>query len=293
MVAPSCYCILVPVAFFQSLGVRPCQRKEDRMDLELEGKVAIVTGGSKGIGKAIALELAKEGVDVTIGARTLATLESTAEELSATTGRRIVPISVDTTRSEDVQRMVDSTIASFGKIDILVNSAAMVGGQVRGSLAEANERDLIEDLDTKVVGYFRCIKAVAPYMQQQKWGRIISIGGVSARQSTIYGLRNAAVMHMTKTLSDQLGPDGITLNVVHPGTTRTEGVERMLEERAQRQGVTLHELTSLASQNVAIRRTIDPKELAYLVAFLASPKAECITGESIAAGGGAIGAVFQ
>ena len=263
------------------------------MDLELEGKVAIVTGGSKGIGKAIALELAKEGVDVTIGARTLATLESTAEELSATTGRRIVPISVDTTRSEDVQRMVDSTIASFGKIDILVNSAAMVGGQVRGSLAEANERDLIEDLDTKVVGYFRCIKAVAPYMQQQKWGRIISIGGVSARQSTIYGLRNAAVMHMTKTLSDQLGPDGITLNVVHPGTTRTEGVERMLEERAQRQGVTLHELTSLASQNVAIRRTIDPKELAYLVAFLASPKAECITGESLAAGGGAIGAVFQ
>ena len=189
--------------------------------------------------------------------------------------------------------MVEQVLAKYGSVDILVNSAAMVGGQVRGTLSEATEKDLIEDLDTKVVGYFRCIKAVAPHMQRQKWGRIISIGGVSARQSTIYGLRNAAVVHMTKTLSDQLGADGITLNVVHPGSTLTEGIKRRLEEQAQRQGITLQELTTRSSQNVAIKRIITPRELADLVVFLASPKAECITGEAIAAGGGALGAVFQ
>ena len=263
------------------------------MNLDLEGKVAIVTGGSKGIGKAIALELAKEGVDVAICARTLETLESTAKELSEKTGRRIVPIVADTTKTEDVQNMVNKTLSDMGKVDILVNNAAMVGGQVRGTLDQAEEHDLIEDLDTKVVGYFRCIKAVAPHMQRQKWGRIISIGGLSARQATIYGLRNAAIVHMTKTLSDQLGKDGITLNVVHPGGTRTEGTEIRRLERAKTLGITPEELETRSSQNVAIRRIVNAHELAYVVTFLASPKAECITGEAIAAGGGAMGAVFQ
>ncbi len=263
------------------------------MDLELQGKVAIVTGGSKGIGKAIALELAREGVDVAIAARTKADLDATAGEIAAETGRKVIGIPTDTTSSEDVQRMVDTTIAELGGVDILVNSAAMVGGQVRGSLQEAEEKDLIEDLDTKVVGYFRAIKAVAAHMQAQKWGRIISIGGVSARQATIYGLRNAAVVHMTKTLSDQLGSDGITLNVVHPGLTLSEVIEDRLDSQAEQQGVSREEIDSSVSQNVAIGRPIDPQELAWLTAYLASPKAECITGEVIAAGGGAKGAVHQ
>lgn len=164
---------------------------------------------------------------------------------------------------------------------------------MRGTLAEATEQDMLEDLDTKVVGYFRCMKAVIPHMQRQQWGRVISIGGVSARQSTIYGLRNAALVHMTKTFSDQLGPDGITLNVVHPGLTLSETVDTMLEERAHRQGVTREDVEKDAAKNVAIRRAIHPTELGYVVTFLASPKAESITGEVIAAGGGAMGAVFQ
>ena len=113
------------------------------MDLNLEGKVAIVTGGSKGIGKAIALELAKEGVDVAICARTLETLESTAKELAERTGRRILPIVADTTKTEDVNNMINKVLADLGKVDILVNNAAMVGGQVRGTLDQAEEQDLI------------------------------------------------------------------------------------------------------------------------------------------------------
>ena len=168
----------------------------------------------------------------------------------------------------------------------------MVGGQVAANLSDATEEDLMGDLDTKVVGYFRTIKAVVPHMQDQKWGRIISIGGVSARQATFYGLRNAAIIRLTKTLSDQLGPHGITLNVVHPGSTRTDSIAEVVATRAKAQGVTVEELDKRITQNIAIRRVIKPEELAYLVAFLASPKAECVTGESIAAGGGAIGAVF-
>ena len=263
------------------------------MDLELQGKRALITGGSKGIGKAIALELAREGVDVAIAARSKDVLDAAAAEIAAETGRKVIGIPTDTTSWDDVQNMVDTTVKELGGVDILVNNAAMAGGQVRGTLEEAQEKDLIEDLDTKVVGYFRCIKAVAPHMQAQKWGRIISIGGVSARQSTIYGLRNAAIVHMTKTLSDQLGDDGITLNVVHPGLTLSEVIEDRLNAQAESQGVSRDEVNAAVSQNVAIGRPIEPQELAWLTAYLSSPKAECITGEVIAAGGGAKGAVHQ
>ena len=263
------------------------------MDLELGGKVAIVTGGSGGIGKAIALELAREGVDIVIAARSKENVDLTATAIAGETGRRVIGIPTDTTNWGDVQRMVSTTIAELGRVDILVNSAAMVGGQVRGSLEDAREEDLTEDLDTKVVGYFRCIKAVAPHMRAQKWGRIISIGGLSARSATIYGLRNAAVVHMTKTLSDQLGPDGITLNVVHPGLTLTAAVAQRLESQARKPGQSRSAAYRSASENVAIGRIVNPRELAWLTAYLASPKAECITGEAIAAGGGAKGSVHQ
>ncbi len=152
------------------------------MDLELNGRVAIVTGGSKGIGKAIAIELAREGVDLALAARTESSLRDTAEQIVAATGRKVIAIPTDTTKTSDVQDLVDKTVAEFGRIDILVNSAAMVGGQVQGNLDEAQERDLIEDLDTKVVGYFRVIKAVAPHMRSRNWGRIISIGGLVGTQ---------------------------------------------------------------------------------------------------------------
>ena len=147
-------------------------------DLYDQGKVAIVTGGSKGIGKAIALELAKEGVDVAIASRSKGPLEKTAKELSEETGRKITPIVADMTIWDDVQNMVETTLSTLGKVDILINNAAMVGGQVKGTLAEATEKDMSEDLDTKVVGYFRCMKAVVPHMQKQKWGRIICISSI-------------------------------------------------------------------------------------------------------------------
>jgi NAD(P)-dependent dehydrogenase (short-subunit alcohol dehydrogenase family) len=249
------------------------------MDLELTGRVAIVTGASRGVGKAIALELALEGVDVAICARNRDALEATAKELADATRRRIIPVVADTTSSESVRRLVDTTRAQLGRIDILVNNAATPGGVVHGPLADADDKALLEDIDTKVVGYMRCAKAVAPHMQERGWGRIINIGGLSGRRAgNISGLRNAAIVHLTKTLADQLGTHGITVNLVHPGLTRTERTDEETERRAR---------------GNAIRRIVDAREIGLVVAFLASTKAAAITGVAIDASGGSIPVMFQ
>jgi NAD(P)-dependent dehydrogenase (short-subunit alcohol dehydrogenase family) len=249
------------------------------MDLELAGRVAIVTGASRGIGKAIAHELAREGVDVAVCARHRESLDETAKTLASATGRRILPIVADTTSWESVTRMVETTLAQLGRIDVLVNNASTPGGLVRGALADADESALLEDINTKVLGYLRCAKAVVPHMQQRGWGRIINIGGLSGRRSgNISGLRNAAIVHLTKTLADQLGGHGITVNLVHPGTTRTERTSEETERRA-------------ASN--AIRRIVDAQEIGQVVTFLASTKAASITGVAIDASGGSIPVMFQ
>jgi NAD(P)-dependent dehydrogenase (short-subunit alcohol dehydrogenase family) len=250
------------------------------MDLELAGRVAIVTGGSRGVGRAIAGELAREGVDLAICARNRQSLDEAAQALAKETGRRVVAIVADTTNGESVTRMVQATLAELGRIDVLVNNAATPGGLVRGALAEADESALLEDIDTKVVGYLRCAKAVVPNMQRRGWGRIINIGELSGRRSgNISGLRNAAIVHLTKTLADQLGPHGITVNLVHPGATRTERTD---EETARR-----------AAAGNAIRRIVDAGEIGQVVAFLASTKAASITGVAIDASGGSIPVMFQ
>ncbi|HEY7364602.1 MAG TPA: SDR family NAD(P)-dependent oxidoreductase [Methylomirabilota bacterium] len=249
------------------------------MDLGLSGRVAIVTGGSRGIGRAIAKMLASEGVDVAICARQRQALEEAAKTLSQETGRRIIPIVADTMSSESVAQLVDMTMKTFGRVDVLVNNASTPGGMVRGPLAEANDKTLLEDIDTKVVGYLRCAKAVAPHMQQRRWGRIINIGGLSGRRSgNISGLRNAAIVHLTKTLADELGAHGITVNLVHPGTTRTERTDAETERRAATN---------------AIRRIVDASEIAQVVTFLASTKAANVTGVAIDASGGSIPVMFQ
>ena len=264
------------------------------MDLELDGKAAIVTGGSKGIGKAIALELAREGVDVAICARGRDLLEESAHDMERETGRRIVPIPADTTSRESVEHLVEATVRAFGRVDILVNNAAVPGGLVLGPLAEASEEALLDDINTKVVGYFRCAKAVAPHLQRQGRGRIVNIGGLSARQAgAISGLRNAALVHLTKTLSAELGPSGITVNLVHPGATRTERTAPDHQEEARRQGTTADEVERRMAEETAIRRIVDAREIGYIVTFLASAKAGAITGEVIAAGGVRCLAVFQ
>jgi NAD(P)-dependent dehydrogenase (short-subunit alcohol dehydrogenase family) len=251
------------------------------MDLELTGKRAIVTGGSRGIGKAIARQLAAEGVDVAIAARNREPLEATAREIAAATGRRVVPITADMGDDAAVEALVAAAVRELGGIDILVNDAAAPGGTVPSAkIEQVTGENLLFDVNVKVAGYLRAAKAVAPHLVQSGWGRIINIGGGAARRSGNYiaSVRNAAVSSLTKNLADELGPKGINVVAIHPGTTRAgQAITPEFEKRM--------------SASVSIGRLVEAAEIAYLVAFLASPKSVAVNGETIAAGGGIIGPI--
>ena len=190
------------------------------MDLGLLDKHAIVTGGSRGIGKAIARELAREGADVAIVARNEADLEATARELAAETNRRIVPLAADVTSKEQVDRMVAKAAQQLGALHILVNSGSAPGGSATatGPIETVIDEDLLQDFNVKYVGALRCSRAVIPFMKKEGWGRIINISGGNARNAGNLsgGARNAGLVHMTKTLAVQFGRHGITVNCIHP-----------------------------------------------------------------------------
>ena len=266
------------------------------MDLGLQGKHAIVTGGSRGIGKAIARELAREGVDVAIVARTKADLEATARELGAETNRRIVPFAADVTSKAQVDRMVAEAAQQLGGLHILVNSGSAPGGSATatGPIETVVDEDLLQDFNVKYVGALRCSRAVIPFMKQEGWGRIINISGANARNAGNLsgGARNAGLVHMTKTLAVQLGRHGITVNCIHPGTTRTERTPSLLAARATQLGVSPEEAERQdfapdSPRGNAICRMVDASEVAFVTVFLASDRAWAVSGELVAATGGA------
>ncbi len=267
------------------------------MDLELEGKTALVTGGSRGIGKAIARELATCGCSVVLTARGVEALDLTARELAQETGQQVTGVPCDLTSTEEVERMVQEAANTLdGRIEILVNNAAAPEGLARGPLAGIKDEDVLNDLNTKVMGYLRCARAVAPYMVRQNWGRIINIGGTSARRASgnlSAGVRNAGLVNFTKYLAEDLGPSGVTVNIVHPGTTRTERSGPMYQEQAQQLGITVEEVEARVASGNSTKRIVDARELAYVVAFLASPRSIAISEEVISASGGAGQAVFH
>jgi NAD(P)-dependent dehydrogenase (short-subunit alcohol dehydrogenase family) len=271
------------------------------MDLGLRGKHAIVTGGSLGIGKAIARELAREGADVAIVARTKEQLEATARELAAETGRRVIPLAADVTSRAQVDAMVAQAANQLGGLHILVNSGSPPGGSASatGPIESVVDEDLLHDFNVKYVGALRCARAVIPYLKEHKWGRIINISGTNARNAGNLsgGARNTSLVHMTKTLAVQLGRFGITVNCVHPGTTRTERTPRLLAARATELGVTPEEaekrdFTPDSPRGNAICRMVDASEIAYVTVFLASDRSWAVSGELVVATGGAGRSVY-
>ena len=271
------------------------------MDLGLKGKHAIVTGGSQGIGKAIARELAREGVDVAIVARKKETLEATARDLSAETGGRVIALSADVTSRAQVEAMVAEAAKQLGGLHILVNSGSSPGGSTTatGPIETIVDEDLLQDFNTKYMGALRCARAAIPLLKEQKWGRIINISGTNARNAGNLsgGARNTSLVHFTKTLAVQLGRFGITVNCIHPGMTRTERTPRLMAARGAELGVTPEEAEKRtyapdSARGNAIGRMVDAAEVAYVAAFLASEKSWAISGELVVATGGAGKSVY-
>jgi NAD(P)-dependent dehydrogenase (short-subunit alcohol dehydrogenase family) len=258
------------------------------MDLRLEGKRALVVGGSRGIGRAAALQLAREGVAVAIAARG-ADVERVATRLAEESGGRVVGVRLDTRDDTAVREGVAAAVGVLGGIDVLVCTAAdpWTSDKNRGAL-ETDAAFLLGEVDTKIVGYLRAVQAVLPGMREQGSGRIILVSGLGARTSGTVAqtVRNVGVSALAKNLADEFGSEGISAVVVHPGATRTEA----WAARAAAGGPPVEVAEAAAARN-SLRRPIDASEVADVITFLASPRSESITGDAVAVGGGLPGFV--
>jgi NAD(P)-dependent dehydrogenase (short-subunit alcohol dehydrogenase family) len=260
------------------------------LDLELGGKRALITGGSRGIGKTIARTLLAEGASVTITARDENSLRSVAKELDMNAKARIYWTTFDAQDDRSVEAMVARASEQLGGLDIVVNAAATPASVIGPTGAgQVDAAALLVDLDVKVLGYLRVARAAAPFMIANGWGRIINIGGLAVRSTGNYAgsIRNAAVVALTKCLADEFAEFGVSVTAVHPGATRTDRTPARIAAKAASDGLTTKEAERLLYGHSLLGRIVEVEELAALVAFLASPLSAAINGESLFAGGGA------
>jgi NAD(P)-dependent dehydrogenase (short-subunit alcohol dehydrogenase family) len=260
------------------------------MDLQLRGKLAIVTGGSRGIGKAIARQLAREGCDVAIGARTEGPLREAATGIAEETGRKIVPLVVDTLNTDSIKGFVRLAAEALGGVHILANCAARVGGTIPDNMDVITDEQIVKDFEEKFLGYYRCAREAVPYMKRAGWGRIVNLSGGAGRTpgtAISTPARNISCVALTKSLANTLGPFGINVNAIYPGTTITEAVLERHREQARLQGKSVETYLGELQQRSLIRHLVTAEDIACVVTFLCSPLAISITGEAISVSGGA------
>ena len=242
------------------------------------------------MGKATARQLAREGCDVAIGARAEGPLREAAAEITQETGRMIVPIVVDTLNDDSIKAFVRQAAESLGGVHILVNCAARVGGTIPDDMETISDEQIVKDFEEKFLGYYRCAREAAPYMKQAGWGRIINFSGGAGRtpgKAISTPARNIACVALTKSLANALGPFGINVNAIYPGTTITEAVLERSRAQAAHQGKTLDAYLEELRGRSVIRHLVTAEDVAPVVAFLCSPLAISITGEAISVSGGA------
>jgi len=257
------------------------------MDLQLNGKTALVTGASEGIGKAIVLALAKEGVDVAICARRKEPLEATAAEIARATNRKIVAIPADLTKPADAENFVKQGHAALGRVDILVNNA---GSSPGGTMEFLTEEHWAQSLQLKFMGYVRCIKHVLPIMQSQGRGRVVNLIGNDGIKHSYWeiapGAANAAGQNLTISLAGQYGKDNISFVAVNPGPVRTERWAGLVDAMARDMKISHEEADQLAPRSIPLGRIAECDEVANLVTYLASDLAHFVNGTMIEIDGG-------
>jgi NAD(P)-dependent dehydrogenase (short-subunit alcohol dehydrogenase family) len=250
----------------------------------LEDRVAIVTGGTKGIGKGIALKFAQEGCDVVVNARHIEDTRKVAAEIKAL-GRRSLAIAVDVSKSAEVNDMVARTIKEFGKIDILVNNAGGVSGD--SAIEDTTDEAWEKVIGVNLTGQFLCCRAVVPQMKKRKYGKIINIASMGAIHPPApivhYHSAKGGVLGLTTDLAFELAPYNITVNAILPGPIRTEFFTEMLKNMTAAEGKAFFKILE---NKVPMHRMGEPEEIAGVALFLASALSSYVTGQAINAGGG-------
>ncbi len=263
------------------------------MNLGIKNKVAIVAASSKGLGKAIALRLAEEGVRLTILARGKANLENTAKEIDLKTGVEVLSIVTDVSKTEDIDEAVSKTVNKYGTVHILINNS---GGPPLGDFLHFSLQDWQKALELNLLSTINLTREIIPFMQSQKWGRIVNITSVAVKQP-IDGLilsntARAGVIGFAKSISNEFAKDNILINNVCPGRILTDRIIQLAEERAKKSNITAEEVIRSWEQDIPIGRLGKADELADLVAFLVSERASYITGTTIQVDGGMVKGIF-
>jgi NAD(P)-dependent dehydrogenase (short-subunit alcohol dehydrogenase family) len=257
------------------------------MDLGIAGRVAIVTGGSRGIGRAVAARLCREGANVALCARNPESLAATQRALEALNGGRILTVEADLSTPEGAARAVEATVAAWQRIDILVNNA----GAARGiPFDDLTEELWLENLRLKLFGYLRMARLVLPHLRRNGWGRIVNVAGLAGLQpsplSMPLGLNNAGILNVMKALADAEAQHHILVTTVCPGPILTERQTRLLEDVARTKQITVEHAQREATSAIPLKRMGHPEEVADVVAFLASERAGYITGSLVVVDGG-------
>ncbi|MBC7580496.1 MAG: SDR family NAD(P)-dependent oxidoreductase [Tardiphaga sp.] len=257
------------------------------MDLQLKGKCALVTGGSEGIGKAIAMTLAKEGANVAICARRLEPLEKTAEEIRNAYGVTVVAITADLTKDEDAKNFVEKAAKQLGSLDLMINNAGSAPG---GVIETLTEKDWEQALQLKFMGYVRCLRYALPIMVKQGGGRVVNLIGNDGVKPSYWeiapGAANAAGQNMTMSLAGQYGRHNISFCAVNPGPVRTERWAGLVTAMSRDMGISYEEADKLAPASIALGRIAEVEEVANLVVMLASPLVQMANGTMIEIDGG-------
>ncbi len=257
------------------------------MDLKLKGKTALVTGGSEGIGKGIALALAKEGVDVAICARRMGPLEETARAIEKETGRKVVAIPADLRKDADAKSFIAKGHEALGRVDIMVNNAGSAAG---GVIEHLTEDDWDKGLQLKFMGYVRCLRYVLPLMVKQGGGRVVNLIGNDGVKPSYWeicpGAANAAGQNLTLSLAGQYGKDNISFVAVNPGPVRTERWAGLVDAMARDMKIPREQADQLAPASIPMGRIAEVDEVANLVVMLASPLMTMVNGTMIEIDGG-------
>ncbi|MBD3885984.1 SDR family oxidoreductase [Phormidium tenue FACHB-886] len=259
------------------------------LELGLTGKTAIVTGGSAGIGFAIAHALYREGVSVAIAARDRDRLEAAAQAIRElpNQGNQVIAIAADMTQPESIEAIVSKTIETFGRIDILINNA---GSARAGSFLDLGDEAFVDAWNLKLLGYIRLVKAVVSDQIQRQDGRIVNIIGAAGRTPRPNflpgGTTNAALLNFTRGIASELAQHNIRINAISPGLTATERADRIAEQTAQSRKVGVEQVKAESLKAIPLGRLAQPEEIANLTLFLVSDLAASITGAEILVDGG-------